>query len=274
MDINQPTNKPSFSIVYITPDMARRLLESNTRNRPVAPRIVATYARDMKDGNWQITGEGIKIATDGTLLDGQHRLHAIIKADTAVPMLVARGIPNEAQGVMDTGRKRTAADALSIAGEKNAAIIASAAKLALEFNPEAREFNHYGPSHAEVTDFVASHPGLRDSADAARKYARHTDCPPSVVAFTHWWLSRYDAADATRFWRDASEKVGLAKGDPVIALTNRLSECRRQRQTLSKTVYVSLILRAWNARRNGESRGMLRVNSPKTGGIVPIPQPI
>lgn len=273
MDINQPTNKPSFSIVYVTPDMARRLLESNTRNRPVAPKVVATYARDMKDGNWQITGEGIKIAADGTLLDGQHRLHAIIKANTAVPMLVARGIPDEAQGVMDTGRKRTAADALSIAGEKHATIIAAAAKLALEFNPMTCEFNHYGPSHAEIADFTERHPEIRDSVEVARRHARHTDCPSSVVAFTHWWLSRHDAADATRFWRDASEKVGLTKGDPVIALTNRFSECRRQRQTLSKTAYVSLIVRAWNARRNGESRGMLRVNSPKTGGIIPIPRP-
>lgn len=267
------TQKSSASTIPMTPDMARRLLERNTRNRPVSQHIVAGYARDMRAGAWHLTGEAIKIATDGTLLDGQHRLHAVIQAEKTVPMLVVRGVAKEAQAVMDTGRKRSAADMLAISGEANTTLLASSARLALEFNFETLEFNHYGPSHSEIAQFVDAHPELHGSVDIARRYARKADCLPSVVAFTHWWLSQTDPLLASAFWEAAGEKVGLHKGDPITAMTNRLAEARRGRQSLSKTILVSLVVRAWNSRRRGVKQNVMRVNSP-AGGIVPIPRPL
>lgn len=39
-----------------------------------------------------------------------------------------------------------------------------------------------------------------------------------------------------------------------------------------KRIYLSLIYRAWNARRSGKTMRFIRVNSP-SGGLVPIPEP-
>lgn len=265
--------KPSASVVFVTPDMAERWLEANTRNRNLNEKVVRTYVRDMISGAWLLTGEGIKFATDGSLLDGQHRLTAIVRAGVTVPMFVMRGVSPEAQRVMDTGKKRTAADALSVLGEQNPAQLAATVRLALGVESGFADPGNFDPTHTEVQDFVLAHPEIRSAVHFIRPLVRRTDCPPSVAAYTYWVLSGIDTFEAANFWVAMAEKVGLNSGDPVIALSNRFAEVRRIRQTLSKSVYLSLVYRAWNARRKGQEMRMIRVNSP-TGGVVPIPKPI
>lgn len=266
------TVKPTASIVFVTPEIAARWLDANTRNRNVRHATVSTYARDMHAGNWHLTGESIKFAADGSLLDGQHRLHAIIKSGVTVPMYVMRGITPEAQRVMDTGRKRTASDALAIKGDANSALLAATTRLALGVATEAPDPGRYEATHAEIEAFITEYPNIRESVDFARQVARRTDCPPAVVAYTHWVLSAINRDQASDFWTAAADKVGLSDGDPVIALTNRFAESRRNREQLTKRTYLSLIYRAWNIRRAGKTARFLRVNSP-AGGLVPVPEP-
>ena len=95
---------------------------------------------------------------------------------------------------------------------------------------------------------------------------------PTLVAYTTWTLGRIDQAAAYEFWIDAAEKVGLVAGDPVIALTNRFAEARRNRERMATDVQLSAIYRAWNARRAGQPLRMLKTRSP-SGGLVPIPEP-
>lgn len=68
----------------------------------------------MASGNWRYTGEGIKFGPDGTLLDGQTRLRAIVLSGVTITMPVWRGIDPDAQLVMDSGRPRSNSDALSM----------------------------------------------------------------------------------------------------------------------------------------------------------------
>ncbi len=99
------------TFVNVTPPLAEMYLERNGRNRNIRPDVVSNYARDMSAHRWQITGEAIKLDADGNLLDGQHRLRAVIKSGETVTMLVIEGLPPEAQRVMDSGKPRTAGDA-------------------------------------------------------------------------------------------------------------------------------------------------------------------
>lgn len=84
--------------------------------------------------------------------------------------------------------------------------------------------------------------------------------------------AQIDTQAAIAFWTSAADKVGLPAGDPVIALTNRFAEARRNREHLMKRTLLSLTYRAWNARRAGKTMRFIRVNSP-AGGLVPIPDP-
>lgn len=81
--------------VQMTPGLAKKMLASNADNqRNLRMSKVEQYVRDMLAGHWPITGETIKVATDGALIDGQHRLTAVLHAakfrtDITVPMLIA-----------------------------------------------------------------------------------------------------------------------------------------------------------------------------------------
>lgn len=274
-----PTHTPTFAVAAITPELARQwLAECNVHNRSVRDDVVDAYARDMASGAWQLTGEAIKFAPDGALLDGQHRLAAIIKSGRVVTMLVVRGIAASSQFVMDTGAKRTASDAIALNGGSNVVVTAAAARIALLVN--AIECGELAPSRldrgtvttSEILAFIDANPDLSESASFASKIARRTDIPPAMVAYSHWRFTRINPAAADGFWVAAADKVGLAAGDPVIALTNRFAEARRNREKLTRSVQMSLIFRAWNARRAHKTMRFIRVNSP-AGGLVSIPEP-
>lgn len=87
------TDEPTAVVIDVTPELARVWLRANTRNRNTRERAVTEYARDMVAGHWNLNGEAIKFAYDGSLLDGQHRLRAVIEADATVQMLVVVGLP-------------------------------------------------------------------------------------------------------------------------------------------------------------------------------------
>lgn len=106
----------STSIVNVTPATARTWLKKNLLNRNLRDDTVAKYARDMKEGNWETTHQGIAFYDDGTLADGQHRLHAVVKADVPVKFVVTHGIPRHAGQVIDQNAPRLTHDAIRIGG--------------------------------------------------------------------------------------------------------------------------------------------------------------
>ena len=103
------------AVERITPESAAKMLVGNTRNRALVQARVIAMAEDMVAGRWRTTHQGVAIATDGTLLDGQHRLNAIILANVAVDMVVTRGLAVESIDAIDIGEKRRAHDVMAIA---------------------------------------------------------------------------------------------------------------------------------------------------------------
>lgn len=96
----------------ITPDIANQLLIQNTGNRTVRTTVVARYSDDMKNGNWGLSHQGIAIDINGNLIDGQHRLLAIVKSGETIPMLVTTGLQPEIFEVIDKLCARSDADSL------------------------------------------------------------------------------------------------------------------------------------------------------------------
>ena len=109
----------------ITPEEAARILENNTHNRQCRQTVVKRYARQMAAGEWRLTGETIKIAADGSLLDGQHRLLACIEAATPFDAYIVTGLDPGVFDVIDSGVPRRTADALHVKGEKSTALLAA-----------------------------------------------------------------------------------------------------------------------------------------------------
>lgn len=103
--------------VLVTPDMAKNWIKKyNTRNRHVRDAAVQSYANDMRSGKWAFTHQGIAFYSDGSLADGQHRLLAVVRANTPVKFLVTSGLPLEAGANVDQHARRQLHDALQIGG--------------------------------------------------------------------------------------------------------------------------------------------------------------
>lgn len=112
-------------IKKITPEMALAILNKNKNNRKLSQKTVAFYVDQMKRGEWKITGQGISIDINGDLLDGQHRLNAIVESGVTIEMLIITDVSPDAFKVYDTGKNRSASDILSINGIKYHSVIAS-----------------------------------------------------------------------------------------------------------------------------------------------------
>ena len=102
------------NIEAITPEIARKLLEGNHGNRPVRESRVVQYAQAMTEGLWKTSHQGVAISPTGRLLDGQHRLHAIVRSGVTVTMQVSRNVPDENFRIIDGGVSRSIADRLPL----------------------------------------------------------------------------------------------------------------------------------------------------------------
>lgn len=262
--------RPSAEIYKVTPAVAKRWLSRNVRNRTISQTTVDAYARDMAAGAWQVTGEAVKFDTNGALADGQHRLTAVVQSGATVPMLVVRGLAPDAQRVMDSGKKRTASDALTLGGVKNACIIAAAARLALR-EPGAGFTSERisAPTNSEIADFIEEHPEIHHAAEMASHYHPAFDAPPSVLTLCWMRFAAIDLFACAQFFIAVADMQTEGAGDPRLALIRRLANARRNRERLDAPAYLSLIFRAWNASRRGKSLNKLLTESH--GGTVAIP---
>lgn len=108
------TNDWITESVVIGPDQAAVLLSGNTSNRRLRRRTVDRYADIMRRGEWLQTPETISVGSNGVLLNGQHRLLAVMQSGTQQTFLLVRGVDPAAFRALDRGVPRTVADALDL----------------------------------------------------------------------------------------------------------------------------------------------------------------
>ena len=102
-------------IEVINKERAAHYLTLNRNNRPINNKRVIQYVTEMKAGKWKEgTGEGLKISKEGFLIDGQHRLTAIVAADVSIQMLIVYDLEQDIFDVLDTGRNRGANEVFAL----------------------------------------------------------------------------------------------------------------------------------------------------------------
>jgi hypothetical protein len=102
--------KIETKLIKITPDIAKKYLERNTENRKLRPSWVTTLAQAIKNNEFITTHQSIAFSKSGRLLDGQHRLHAIVLANKPVDMFVTANLDEDAFHAIDCGIKRNIGD--------------------------------------------------------------------------------------------------------------------------------------------------------------------
>lgn len=263
-------------VVMIGPELATEWLGHNTRNRPARKAAVAAYAADMRNGDWRWTGDPIRKAEDGTILDGQHRLMAIVESGVTLPFLVLTGLPVEAQENIDAGVPRKFNDVLSLRGETSASHLAAVVRKVHDWESGTRVFAGAGrATHAQLSRTLEAHPELREIARTADNATRiWRDMPTSLVALAWWVFGGIDQEDADFFFARLTDGQNLAAGDPIYELRKQLASMRENvKGERNQRYQMALTIKAWNAYRRGEKIGLLKF---RTGGAKPeqFPEPV
>ena len=173
------------TVEMIDAEKATEYLKLNhPNNRNLRRDRVRSLANDMNTGNWMQSGDPIRFDTDGHLIDGQHRLAALVTIDAKLPFLVLRGVAPNAIHVIDTGAARRPMDALKIAGHNNTALLAGAARVLYRLKAGPLDGSRVpSVSHSALLEMVERHPALRESCMKPRAIR---GIRPSLLVTMHY----------------------------------------------------------------------------------------
>ena len=254
-------------IEKITPERAAEYLVRNIRNRPVNKNSVKAIGRALSGNEWFLNGETIIFTSDGYLLDGQHRLLAIVETGISAVTFVITDIPQNAFSTIDLTLKRSKADSLAISGEINCTALASTLGMASEYlSEELRIYSR--PSRQAMSptmcqNFLNDHPEIKDSVHYAVSRGKNSVVSVMVCGFCHWLFSSIDAADAEEFMASFISGENLQKGNAILALRTVLLS-RKKGTDLRGSIMAAYVVMAWNRWRKHENCLILRLPSVDT----------
>lgn len=258
-------------VVEMTPGLAMKFIGKNTRNRPVSDPTVKKYANLMRKGKWEFNGEPIIVAKDGTLVDGQHRLQAILDSGSTLKMLVVYGVENEAFHTIDIGKKRNGADALAThnhAWAKNRTTLSSAIGTIRSFDDQGiwhgqtEKMNR--ATHQDIIEFAENNPEIHISVEVASALRNAKKIvPPSCLAALHFLFMKKDEETTEEFFQKLDSGEGLEKNDPILLLRNKLITSRAYGGVFRTSEIIPYVVKAWELIRtgNGASRLVIHANS-------------
>lgn len=268
-------NEITLAVVAISPDLASQMLAHNSHNRNPRQRTIDLYATDMANGDWRFTAAPVTFDAAGNLLDGQHRLYAIVQANVTIPTLVVRGLETEAQDDTDRGIPRKFYDVLALRGETNASTLAAVVRrMVLWETGERRNIQNRAVSSAAMLRWLEANPQIRDICNNANRVGRGVALPASIIG-TAWWLfAEVDDEDAAFFFDRLGDGQGLVKGDPIFELRRTLDNSKSVRGERSQAYLLAITIKAWNAYRDG--RKDISLYKFRPGGAKPeaFPEPI
>jgi hypothetical protein len=264
----------NVEIVYMTPELAAELLELNTRNRKLKPTRVDSLVRELQDGEWRFNGDAVRVSNDARLLDGQHRLEAVVQSGITAPMLLIEGIQEDAQATIDAGLMRTYADHLRINGEERANRLAGIVRLYAAYlqskGKDRWNENKFRLSIGALDRVLEKNPKLRQSAENAVSLYKNGKVPiqESVGGVADYVLHRIDGPDAQFFFERLSTGTKLYESGPTQPILKLREYIMSPRDTVEhRRAYVNLgaVFKAWNAYREGRtvSNVALRVGGSK-----------
>jgi hypothetical protein len=236
----------------LNPGLAAELLKRNPDNRNIRQTKVLQYEADMRSGRWAFNGEPVIISKEGLINDGQHRLRAMVEANTTLPMLFVFGVDREARLTVDQGAARSAGDYLGMEGVENSAVAASIGRLviAIERERHARLYRESSVTNVEIRKRVHGDNKVVEAAHYAMTTYKYTRAfaPPGVIGAAFYLLSEVHPDDAKEFMDRVCIGEELRRDDPAYAVRNALLGLGRGQ----KGAKLEAIFRGWVKHRANE----------------------
>lgn len=226
--------------IEITPKMAAEFLEKNfSDNRNIRNSVIEQYASDMRNERWTESGETIKFDEYGNLVDGQHRLQAVIKSGKTVAFFVVYGLKESAMTNIDIGARRTASDALKVFGITDnqqakgtlakRILLHEAGKNALTSTLAKAKTNagtKFVVTVSQIVEYVSKNDLSRYCTEGQRLYQIQISniLTPSDWIFLSWLLPKSDAVHAHSFLEKLATLDGISGDSPIKSLFRKLQD--------------------------------------------------
>lgn len=273
-DVSQDYNV-DVKLVEVTPELADEWLSHNTKNRRVSEKYVRQYAKEMDRGNWEISPDCLAFDEEGDLINGQHRLRAVMESGVTELFLVAWGLPEDVFKFADQGRRRTAGQALRIEGYEYPSRLASLGKMVYNYEIGRLGSRHRVPTTENVRVVHLYDDSMLNSIRTCHKPSTRSTglWRPSTIHFVHFVMKHRDDELAHEFVRGVGTSIGLEdENDPRYMLRTRLeNEARRGNDRLGRRLEIALSIKACNAFFEGEELGRLLWAEGK-GEDYPLPK--
>jgi len=290
----------TYETRWITPNSAAAYLREQVTNRTLSVPRVQKYARDMASGDWYDTGDTIKLNREGKMLDGQHRLAAVVLAEklvqedrergqinaddpeyqgyadfTGIYLEFALGVLDEARQAMDLNRNRKPADEMTMEGQANAARIAPIATWLLAYgrgnytNASGSASSTWRPTEAEVLAYWRKHKDrLYTSMYRGYDASRQKLGPTAALGVAYDVLRTQFGDEVTEaFWEPLVTGANLVEKDPILVLRNQLI-----RKKYTRAERLGLVFKAWNLWIDGDEVSNIYFREKLTNATFHLPR--
>ncbi len=258
-----PADITQFQVkrLIIDDSTALEWLDRNTDNRNILDDHVNRLVRDMIAGEFVLNGETITFDTNGRLIDGQHRLWAVVESKVAIDILVVWGLKPSVYDTVNTGKSKKATDFLRADHVKNANVVAAVCRMVLYHEHgqlSKQKHGNLSPTVTEIQDVLRRHPELQESANWAsgpvKKVTR-----PALAAFMHYMCSSKHPEAWVCFSQKWITGANLDPSDPVFHLRKRVLENRNRITTIDPVYLLGLTVKAWNLALRKRAIGALNI---------------
>jgi hypothetical protein len=255
--------------VLITPDIAKLMLKQNYCNRTLRKQVVQIYADAIKEGKWHPdTTETIKVAVNNRILDGQHRLEAIVLSNIPTLMYVSFNLPVDAVTNIDTGAKRSSKDIFDLYGISNSQQLTAVLREYLLYTVAPDSINHLNNNKDKVTTalmletYNANIALWNENINNINRYARKIQLDFSISGA--WFLLAKDISttDAHTFFTSLADGTNFTcDKDPILKLREHLTNIKLRKETFNNSLNFALFVKAWNYFRKKQTISNLRYST-------------
>ncbi len=247
------TAQLTTELINITPAIAKSYLGQNQSNRPLSKRHIQRLSEVMMRKEWITNNDSICFDGSGVLINGQHRLYAIIKSGISVDILVSRGFDPDSFRTMDSlVMARGGRDALALMGVKDCSIISGALTLIHQY----KNYNTMS-SYCLITPTIILkeydlHPDISLYAETIPRGQYKGLLSPVVGLYFYYVISKADYNKGNIFMNGLVYGYNLEKHNPMLRLRDKLIKNHSTYPKYSRLDQISLLIYTWNKFMKGE----------------------
>ena len=253
-----------ISKMTITPEMAKKWLETSKGNRGLSKNSIEQIRHDILAGRWdEDSWDCITFDASGSLINGHHRLHAIVSAGKAVSAFVMFG-KQDIRG--DATRRRSLKDYYTMTnarGETNhkyICIVDAAVRIIMAFKYTLGTFTNYIHVTASLSDqerdaFIIEHEEeLSLAVELVRpSMNRQHFLIPAHVAAVWILLKMNEEVEGIRsFYEQVIDKINVQKDSGSYALIRKMEYLKKKKiNPNTKTELFFSIFKAYGIQKRG-----------------------